>query len=243
MTELAKVDLLVFGAHADDIELACGGTILKAVRSGSRVGIVDLTRGEMGTRGDVETRLKESLASAKVLGASFRERVDFGDGGMRTGPDEEDRLIEIIRACRPRIIIGPWPDERHPDHVRAGRLITDAWFYAGLEKRMPDLSSHRADAVVYYQQNYIQHPSFVVDVTDVWEDRMKAVRCYESQFWKPDSAEPETFISQKSFFEMIEARARHFGALIGRDKGEGFLTRQPPMIDDIAAAYAGREIH
>ena len=243
MNEILPVDLLVTAAHADDIELSCGGSIIRTVRAGGRVGILDLTRGEMGTRGDAETRRSESLASAEVLGATFRKSLDFGDGGMRTGAKEEDELIRIIRKCRPKIVIAPWPEERHPDHVRTGRLVTDAWFYAGLEKRLPDLAPHRPDAVVYYLQNYIEHPSFVVDVTDVWEQRMEAVRCYESQFWNPDSDEPETFISRKSFIEMIEARARHFGALIGRDKGEAFLTQQPPMVDDIAGAYAGREIH
>jgi N-acetylglucosamine malate deacetylase 1 len=242
MTSTSEVDILVFGAHADDVELTCAGTILRATRSGSRVGIVDLTHGEMGTRGDRETRRSESLAAAEILGAAFRERLDLGDGGLRIGPEEETEVIRLIRRHRPRILIAPWPDDRHPDHTRTGRLVTDAWFYAGLVRRVTDEPAHRADVVVYYLQNYVQHPSFVVDVTEVYDDRMKAIRCYESQFHKQGSSEPETFISRRTFIDLIDARARHFGGLIGREYGEGFVTKQPPMVNDPLSAYSGREI-
>lgn len=238
-----KLDILVFGAHADDVELTCGGTIVRAVREGRRVGIVDLTRAEMGTRGDAETRRRESLASAEILGVSVRERLDFGDGRLRDGEAQEDELIRLIRTHRPEIVMAPWPDDRHPDHTRTGRLVTDAWFYAGLVKRDGGgAPAHRPDAVIYYIQNYIPHPTFVVDITEVWDDRLRAIRAYGSQFHNPESDEPETFISQKSFIDMIEARARHFGALIGREFGEGFVTKQPPMVNDLVGAYSGREI-
>jgi N-acetylglucosamine malate deacetylase 1 len=242
MTNSSEVDILVFGAHADDVELTCGGTIVRATKSGSRVGIVDVTQGEMGTRGDPETRRAESLAAAEVLGADFRERLDLGDGGLRLGPEEETAVIRLIRRHRPKILFAPYPDDRHPDHTRTGRLVTDAWFYAGLARRVTDEPAHRADVVVYYIQNYVQHPSFVVDVTEYYEDRMKAIRCYASQFHNPDSDEPETFISRRSFIDLIDARARHFGGLIGREYGEGFVTRQPPMVNDPISAYSGREI-
>src|SRR6266850_403832 len=134
MAKSTSVDAMFFAAHADDIELTCGGTIAKMVREGKRAGIVDLTRGEMGTRGDPETRLRESLASAKILGATFREQFDFGDGGLRTGRDEEMQIIDVVRRWRPSIVFAPWPDERHPDHSRSGRLIAEASFYAGLRK-------------------------------------------------------------------------------------------------------------
>lgn len=238
-----KLDILVFGAHADDVELACGGTILRAVRAGKRVGIVDLTRAEMGTRGDAETRRRESLASAEILGVSVRERLDFGDGRLRDGEAQEDELIRLIRRHRPEIVMAPWPDDRHPDHTRTGRLVTDAWFYSGLVKRdSGGESAHRPDAVIYYIQNYVPHPTFVVDIAEFWEERLRAIRAYGSQFHNPESDEPETFISQKSFIDMIEARARHFGALIGREFGEGFVTKQPPMVNDLIGAYCGREI-
>lgn len=238
----AKLDILVFGAHADDVEIACGGTILRATTTGRAVGIVDLTHGEMGTRGDVETRRQESLAAAEILGVTVRERLDLGDGGMRDREQEETELIRVIRRYRPEIVIAPWPDDRHPDHTRAGRLVTDAWFYAGLVRRETEDPAHRPDAVIYYIQNYVPQPTLVVDVTDHWDARMRAVRAYRSQFHDPDSQEPETFISKKSFVDMIEARARHFGALIGREYGEGYITKQPPMVNDLVEAYRGREI-
>lgn len=237
-----KLDILVFGAHADDVELACGGTIIQSVRQGKRVGVVDLTRGEMGTRGDVETRRRESQEAATILGVSIRETLDFGDGGLRTGEDEITALMRLIRRHRPDVLIGPLPDDRHPDHTRAGRLITEAWFYAGLVKRETEEPPHRPDAVIYYLQNYIPQPSFVVDVSEVWEQRMRAMTAYRSQFHDPESSEPETFISRKAFTDMIDARGRHFGALIGADYGEAFVTRQPPRVDDLSAAYRGREI-
>ncbi|MBW3670602.1 MAG: bacillithiol biosynthesis deacetylase BshB1 [Acidobacteria bacterium] len=237
-----KLDILVFGAHADDVELACGGTIVRATDAGRKVGIIDLTRGEMGTRGDVETRRRESLESAEILGVTVRECLDFGDGGLRQGNDEENALIRVIRRYRPKIVVAPWPDDRHPDHTRTGRLVTDAWFYAGLVKRETEESAHRPDAVLYYIQNYVPQPTLVVDITEYWERRLGAMRAYRSQFHNPDSEEPETFISRKSFIAMIEARARHFGALIGRDFGEGFITSQPPMVNDLIDAYSGREI-
>jgi N-acetylglucosamine malate deacetylase 1 len=242
MAKPTSVDAMFFAAHADDIELTCGGTIAKMVREGKRAGIVDLTRGEMGTRGDPETRLRESRASAKILGATFREQFDFGDGGLRTGRDEEMQIIEIVRRWRPSIVFAPWPDERHPDHVRSGRLVAEASFYAGLRKIETKLPAHRPQAVVYYLQNYLPPLSFVTDVTEAWETKMKAVNCYKSQFFDQKSKEPRTFIAEEKFLEMIEARGKHFGALIGARYGEAYVTKQPPRIDDVFAAYAGREV-
>jgi bacillithiol biosynthesis deacetylase BshB1 len=237
-----RVDILAFGAHADDVELGCGGTLVEAVRSGRRVGIVDLTAAEMGTRGTPERRHEESLEAARRIGAAFRERLDFGDGNLRTGREEELGLIRLIRRWRPSILLAPWPDDRHPDHTRTGKLVTDAWFYAGLAKIDTNQRPHRPDIVAYYLQNYQSEPSFVVDITGSLEQKMEAVRSYRSQFHDPESDEPPTFIAQEGFLPMIEARARHFGALIGVDYGEAFVTKQPPRVDDIVAAYRGREI-
>ena len=237
-----RVDILAFGAHADDVELGCGGTLAEAARRGQKVGIVDLTRGELGTRGTPETRRKESLRAAKALGASFREGLDLGDGTLRSGREEELEIIRIIRRSKPSILLAPWPDDRHPDHTRTGRLITDAWFYAGLVKVDTGQKAHRPDIVAYYLQNYQIQPSFVVDVTRSFQRKMKAIGAYGSQFHDPDSKEPLTFIAKESFLPMIEARARHFGALIGTEFGEAFATKQPPRVDDLAAAYRGREI-
>lgn len=236
------VDILVFGAHADDVELSCGGMVVRSVAAGRRVGIVDLTRGEMGTRGTPQMRLKESTKAQKILGAQFRERLDLGDGGLRTGRDEELQVIEVIRRHRPSLVVAPYPDDRHPDHTRAGRLVTEAAFYAGLKKVETGQPSHRPHAVIYFLQNSPIPPSFVVDVSAAWNRKMKAVAAYGSQFYNPSSKEPETWISQKSFLELIEARGRFYGAMIGAAHGEPFVSRLPPRVDDVVHAYEGREV-
>lgn len=236
------VDLLFFGAHADDVELSCGGTIVNATGDGLRVGMVDLTRGEMGTRGTPATRKREAQESARILGVSFREQLDFGDGGLRTGRDEESQIIEIVRRARPRLVFTAWPDDRHPDHTRTGRIVTEASFYAGLRQFKSKAAAHRPQTVIYYLQNYMIPPSFVVDVTDAWKTKMRAIGAYKSQFFDAKSKEPRTFISHPKFLEMIDARGRHFGALVGAAYGEAFVTKQPPRVDDLIAAYGGREV-
>lgn len=237
-----SVDAIFFAAHADDIELACGGTLVKMVHDGHRAGIVDLTRGEMGTRGTPQIRLRESRAAAKILGSIFREQLDLGDGGLRTGRDEELQIIDVVRRWRPQIVFAPWPDERHPDHARAGRLVTDASFYAGLTKLKTRREAHRPHVVVYYLQNYLPPLSFVIDVSESWKTKMNAIQAYKSQFFNPKSKEPRTFIAEERFLEMIDARGKHFGALIGVRYGEAFVTKQPPRMDDVFAAYRGREV-
>ena len=235
------VDILFFGAHADDIELSCGATIVKCGKDGLRTGIVELTRGEMGTRGTPETRKRESQAAAKILGAVFREQLDFGDGNLQTGREQELQIIDIVRRRRPSLVVGPYPDDRHPDHTRTGRIVTEASFYAGLRSLQTDARAHRPQAVLYYLQNYMVPPSFVVDATAIWKTKMKAVAAYKSQFFDPASKEPQTFISDPKFLDMIDARGKHFGALIGVQYGEAFMTKQPPKLDDIIGAYEGRE--
>lgn len=236
------VDILFFGAHADDIELSCAGTAVKSAKDGLRTGIIELTRGEMGTRGTPQTRKRESQAAAKILGASFRYQLDFGDGNLQTGREQELQIIEVVRRHRPKLVIAPWPDDRHPDHTRTGRIVTEASFYAGLRSLKTDLPAHRPQAVLYYLQNYMVPPSLVVDVTKYWKMKMRAIAAYKSQFHDPKSKEPQTFISDPKFLEMIEARGKHFGALIGVPYGEAFVTKQPPRVDDLVSAYAGREI-
>ena len=241
-TPIDTVDIIAFGAHPDDVELSCGATLAAAHRAGRKFGIIDLTRGEMGTRGTPELRAKEAAAAARALGATFRESLDFGDGDLRTSRDEELILIDRIRRWQPRILIAPFPDDRHPDHTRTGKLVTDAWFYAGLAKLETDRPRYRPHAVLYYLQNYMQPPTLVTDVTDTWKMKMDSIACYASQFYNPKSKEPVTFIAKKSFLDMIDARGRHFGALIGADFGEAFISKQPPQVNDLVAAYHGREV-
>ena len=237
-----EIDLLFFGAHPDDIELSAGGTIVKSVADGLRVGMIDLTRGEMGTRGTPATRKREAQSSARILGADFRKQLDFGDGALRTSREEELILIDVIRRCRPRLVFAPYPDDRHPDHTRTGRIVTEASFYAGLKSLETGLPAHRPQTTIYYMQNYMVPPSFVVDTTAAWKKKMRAIAAFKSQFHDPKSKEPQTFISDPKFLEMIEARGKHFGALIGTAYGEAFVTKQPPRVDDVIGAYGGREV-
>jgi bacillithiol biosynthesis deacetylase BshB1 len=239
------VDYLFFGSHPDDVELGCGATIVKLVKSGASAGIIDLTSGEMGTRGTPAQRRREARQSARILGASFREQLDFGDGALRTGRGEELQIVELVRRHRPKVVFVMYPDDRHPDHTRTGRIVTEASFYAGLRALETGLPAHRPQAVVYYIQNYMLPPSFVVDAGPAWKTKMRAIAAFKSQFYQPStkgkSKEPETFISSRKFIDMIEARGRHFGALIGTDYGEAFITKQPPQLEDVIAAYGGRE--
>ncbi len=237
-----SVDIIFFGAHPDDVELSCGGTVAKCGKDGLRVAIVDLTRGEMGTRGTPQTRKRESANAAKVLGCTFRQQLDFQDGNLQTGREQELQIIEILRRTTPKLVVAPWPDDRHPDHTRTGRIVTEASFYAGLRALETGLGAHRPQAVLYYLQNYMVTPSLVVDVTKHWKTKMRSVAAYRSQFHDPSSKEPQTFISDPKFLDMIDARGKHFGALIGVAYGEAFVTKQPPRIDDLLGAYAGREV-
>jgi N-acetylglucosamine malate deacetylase 1 len=235
------VDVLAISAHADDVELCCAGTLIALARRGKTFGIVDLTRSEMGTRGTPETRRREAERAAEILGANFRETLDFGDGGLSKSRDHELALIDILRREKPRLILTAYPEDRHPDHRRAGELVTDAAFYAGLRKIETSHPAHRPQQTLYFSTAYVQSPTFVVDVTQAMPRRMEAVRAYQSQFHDPASKEPETFLSQKSFLDAIEARARHFGFLIGVEFGEGFVSRRPPRLDDPIAAFEGFE--
>lgn len=237
-----RVDVLAVGAHPDDLELTCGGTIARMAHEGKRVGMLDLTRGEMGTRGTPEVRKREAANAAEILGASWRRQLDFGDGGLRTGRSEELELIRVIREARPSLVIAPYPDDRHPDHARAGRLLTDAWFYAGLAKLEDGKAAHRPQAIIYYLLNFPMTPSFVIDVTEHHDRRRRAMLAFESQFHREGSDEPPTLIAQKSFLEMIEARLRHYGSMIGAEFGEPFWSRTPPRVDDPIAAFRGREV-
>jgi N-acetylglucosamine malate deacetylase 1 len=236
------VDIIFFGAHPDDVELSCGGTVAKCVKDGLRAGIIDLTRGEMGTRGTPQTRKREAANAAKALGATFRTQLDFQDGNLQTGREQELEIIEQLRRWRPSLVVAPYPDDRHPDHTRTGRIVTEASFYAGLKSLETGLPAHRPQTVLYYLQNYMFPPSFVVDVTKHWKTKMRAVAAFKSQFYDPKSKEPQTFISDPKFLEMIDARGKHFGALIGVPYGEAFVTKQPPRVDDLMSAYSGREV-
>jgi bacillithiol biosynthesis deacetylase BshB1 len=241
VTRIVPVDVLAIGAHPDDVELGCGGTLVTLARRGYTFGIVDLTRGEMGTRGTPETRACEAAEAARVLGASFRLTLDLGDGGLRTDRDAELQVVDVVRRARPRLLLTMLASDRHADHVRAGRLVKEASFYAGLRALATGVPAHRPQQVVYFFASYADTPSFLVDVTEAHETKLAALRAYKSQFFDASSAEPETFIAAKGFLESMVARAKAFGLMAGVPYAEGFVSALPPRLDDPVAAFAGYE--
>ncbi len=229
------VDVLAIGAHPDDVELGCGGTLAKLVGSGRRVAILHLTRGERGTRGTVEERRREAEAAGAALGARRVDFLDLGDGALRTGEPEEDALIAHLRRLRPEIVFGPTPEDRHPDHGRAHRLVEAAAFYAGLARRAPESGApHRPAAVFGYMQHDPFAPSFIVDITAFWERKLQALAAYESQLHQEGRAraEPPTKVASREFARAVEGRARHFGLMIGVEFGEPFWSRRPLAVGD-----------
>lgn len=228
-----KVDVLAIGAHPDDVELGCGATLALLAQSGRKVAILHLTCGESGTRGTLEERRAEAEEAARRLGAETLEILDFGDGGLRTGRTEEDELVAVIRRLRPELVLGPTPEDRHPDHRRAHRLVHDACFYAGLARR-GDRSPHRPAAVFSYMQHDLFAPSFIVDVTATWATKLKALDAYRSQLFQPgqERQEPPTKVASPEFRSAVEGRAQHFGLLIGAAYGEPFWCPQPAAVRD-----------
>jgi len=229
------VDVLAIGAHPDDVELGCGATLAQLARAGRRVGILHLTMGEAGTRGDRATRRREAERAAEILGAVAIEFMDCGDGALRTGPAEEDELVRHLRRRRPDLVLGPTPGDRHPDHARAHRLVADACFYAGLAKRGAG-EPHRPGACFAYMQHDPFAPAFVVDASAGWEVKMRALDAYESQLHRAGEPSaggaPPTKVASPEFRRMIEGRARHFGQLVGAEFGEPFWSRLPLAIAD-----------
>jgi N-acetylglucosamine malate deacetylase 1 len=249
-----KLDVLAVGAHPDDVELACGGTLALAVRRGRTVGIVHLTGGESGTRGTLEERREEAAAAARALGAASLDLLDCGDGELRTGRAEEDALIRLLRRYRPEVVLSPPPEDRHPDHGRAHRLVAAAAFYAGLAgRRLPGedagLPPHRPAAVYHYMQHDSFDPAFVVDVTAAWDAKKAALACYASQLqvpaeWRGEASEserdePVTKVATREFSLAVEGRMRHFGLLIGAALGEPFGAGLPLAVRDLLDALPG----
>jgi bacillithiol biosynthesis deacetylase BshB1 len=232
-----RVDILAVGAHPDDVELGCGGTLALLARRGRRVGILHLTRGEAGTRGTPDERRREAEAAAGALGATALELLDCGDGGLRTGPEEEDAVIAVLRRWRPELVLGPAPSDRHPDHGRAHRLLADACYYGGLVRRGGG-EPHRPAAVFSYLQHDPLEPAFIVDVTDGWEAKLAALACYRTQLHQPgedagaDGDVPATKVSSPEFRAAVEGRARHYGLAIGAELGEPFWSRLPLAVAD-----------
>ena len=227
-----KLDFLAFGAHPDDVELGCGATIAKLVSQGKKVGIVDLTRGELGTRGSAEIRTKETNEASKILGITIRENMDFKDGFFRNDEEHQLKIIQVIRKYQPDFVFCNAPDDRHIDHPKGSQLIVEASFLSGLTKINTDDSSGnpqkhwRPKNIYHYIQWKNLDPDFIFDVSGFHNTKMNAVKCYSSQFYDPKSKEPETPISTKNFLDFIQSRAVDFGRLIGVEHGEGFITNR-----------------
>jgi bacillithiol biosynthesis deacetylase BshB1 len=226
-----KLDILAIGAHPDDIELSCGGTLLSQTDKGSKVGILDLTHGELGTRGTPELRLEEAAAAAKIMGVSVRENAGFADGFFANDKEHQLELIRYIRKYQPDIILGNAIYDRHPDHGRAAQLISNAVFLSGLSKVETKLNGEiqaawRPKALYHYVQSMDITPSFVVDISAYFDKKLEAIAAYGSQFHRPESTEPATFISSPEFMEFIKGRASHFGVPIGVRYAEGFTSKR-----------------
>jgi len=231
-----QVDLLAIAAHRDDVELTCGGTLAKAAMGGRRVGIIDLTQGEMGTRGDATTRAAEAAAAAKTLGVAVRLNADMRDAHLTNDAASRQKLVELIRRMRPRVVILPFAVGRHPDHRIASELGRDACYLAGLAKYDPGTGgeAHRPYKLLYalaYREDPVK-PTFVVDISDVFEAKMQAIRCYASQFDGAKAA-GEVFPTGQDLYELIRVQSAHYGSLIRRRYGEPFYTAETQEVEDV----------
>jgi len=233
-----KIDILAIGIHPDDVELSCSGTIAKHIALGKKVGILDLTRGELGTRGNAELRSKEANEAAIILGVSFRTQLNLKDCFFENNEENQKKIIEIIRKHQPEIILCNAISDRHPDHGRASKLVSDSSFYSGLIK----IETHSDDkiqqawrpkAVYHFIQDQYIHPDFVIDISDFIDIKHKAIMAYSSQFYNPSSNEPETPISSKYFIETVNSKMSILGRDIGVKFAEGFTVNRYPGINSL----------
>lgn len=228
-----KLDILAIGVHPDDVELGCSGTLIKEIKRGKKAGIVDLTQGELGTRGTIETRYAEAAEAARIIGVEVRENLRMRDGFFRNDEEHQLQLIRILRKHQPDVVIGNILQDRHPDHGRAGHLISDACFLSGL-RRIETLDESgkpqerwRPKYFLQYLQDWYHEPDFLIDISDVFEERMEAIRAYGTQFNSSSEQDgPQTYISTPDFLDSVIARARMLGKRIGVKYAEGFVTEK-----------------
>ncbi len=233
-----KLDILAFGSHPDDVELGCAATIAKEVSNGKKVGIIDLTQGELGTRGSAELRMKEASNAAEILGVSVRENLKFADGFFKNDKEHQLQVIKMIRKYKPEIVLCNAIDDRHIDHGKGSELVSDACFLSGLQKIETELNGEtqekwRPKLVYHYIQWKNLEPDFVVDVSGFINKKIDSVMAYSSQFYDPNSKEPQTPISSKNFTDSIEYRARDLGRLIGTEFAEGFTVERYIAVDSL----------
>jgi len=233
-----NLDVLVFASHPDDAELGMGGTIAKFVNSNFKVGIIDLTRGEMGTRGNEDIRKQEAQNASKILGISARENLGLPDGKLKLNENYVHAVIQQIRRFKPQLIFAPYFNDRHPDHIGTSRIVKEAFFFSGLTKIQTEFEGvkqhpFRPNKIFYYMQYYEFTPSFICDISDTFETKMKSIKAFGTQFFNKENKtdEPETFISQMNFIKFIEARAKYFGFKIGKEYGEPFFSEEEIELD------------
>lgn len=234
-----KLDILVMAAHPDDAELAVSGTIAAAIAQGKKVGIVDFTRGELGTRGTPEIRLAESAEASQILGIHARVNLELADGFFQNDQESQLKLIEVIRAFQPEIVLANALEDRHPDHGKGAQLAIDACFLSGLRKiettyKGVKQTEWRPKQLFHYIQDRYLTPDFVIDISKHWSTKVASIRAFGSQFFDPNSTEPASYISSPEFLNFIEARAREMGHKIGVQYGEGFQTQKTIAIQDLA---------
>jgi bacillithiol biosynthesis deacetylase BshB1 len=235
---MMKIDILAIGAHPDDIELSCAGTLIKHIEKGKRVGLLDLTRGELGTRGSVEIRNREGAAAAALIGALFRDNLDMADGFFQNDPAHQLRVIQKIRQYRPEIVLCNAISDRHPDHGRAATLVSEACFYSGLRKIETKHEGQvqevwRPKAVYHYIQDRSVKADFVVDITAQMEKKLAAIGAFSSQFYDPASSEPLTPIATRQFLNFVVSRNSHDGRDIQADYAEAFTVERLPGVKDL----------
>ena len=233
-----KLDVLVIGVHPDDAEMCAGGTILSHVAHGHKVGMIDLTSGELGTRGSGDIRRQEASEAARILGVHLRENLGFRDGFFRNDEAHQLEVIKKIREYQPEVLLTNAPRDRHPDHGRAGQLVKEAAFYAGLPKIETSLADQPQEAwrphmVYHFIQYYYLAPSIVVDITPYTDTKMEAIQAYRSQFYSEATNDPDTILSKPGFMDMLKSRWREMGAAAHIEMGEGFVVDRTPAMDHL----------
>lgn len=226
-----KLDVLAFGVHPDDVELSCAGVLMVEKLNSRSTGIIDLTQGELGTRGDIETRKEEAAASAAILGVSVRENLQLADGFFENDRESKLKVIGAIRKFQPEIVICNAPEDRHPDHGRSASLVSDASFLSGLQKIITTSDgmvqqAWRPKYVLHYVQDRYLNPNFVVDISEVFEKKLEAIKAFKTQFHTPGIEGPETYISSPDFLDSVIYRSKMFGKMIGVKYAEGFISKK-----------------
>ena len=235
-----KLDILGFGVHPDDVELGCSGTILAAIAEGKKVGIIDLTQGELGTRGTIETRYKEADTAATLMGVLVRDNLKMADGFFQNDEAHQRLIITAIRRYQPEIILCNAPEDRHPDHGRSAKLVSDAAFLSGLRKITTESNgvfqqAWRPKYIFHYIQDRFIQPSFVIDISSFFYKKIEAILAYKTQFNSPSTDEPQTYISSPQFLETVKARAMMLGKRIGVQYAEGFISEKVLGVKSIDA--------